>query len=465
MIYHHLLANASRKTPVKAALIGAGFFGASVVAQSGVIPQLEFSAIADTDAEAGRRAFRRAGVAEEGITVCDSLEAALSALEQGKRVVAEDAMLLMELPVDIIVEATGNPEVGAQYAAAAIRSGKHVAMTNKETDSVVGPILQVMASRAGVIYTPVDGDQHGLLMGMAEWARTLGLPILCAGKARGYEYIYDRRAGEVRPTWGSKVQPISDSGRKYMDRIPVAAASQYVRERAAMLSSFPGHAPYDLCELVIAANALDLHPDIPEIHGPIVRTVEIAEALCPSDSGGMLGRSRGCIDIVSLLREPDEAGFGGGMFLVVGCEDEASRRALVNKGCLANTRGDALLLYRPFHLLGAESAISLLSAVLLGVSTGSADYRPRYDLIKSGTRGLKAGEVLGGDNDSSLRAELVPAVPLRDGLPLAAHLMTGRKLKRDVADGEVITADMVELSSDSTLLELRREQDAYFNTK
>lgn len=123
MIYHHLLARADRKTPVNVALIGAGFFGASVAAQSGSIPMLDIAAIADRDLEAGRRAFHRAGVSDEQIAVCESRESAMVAAEKGKRVLTEDAMLAMELPqVDIVVEATGSPEAGATHGLAAIRA-------------------------------------------------------------------------------------------------------------------------------------------------------------------------------------------------------------------------------------------------------------------------------------------------------------------------------------------------------
>ena len=75
----------------------------------------------------------------------------------------------------MIAEATGSAEAGAVHGSEAIRNGKHVAMINKEADVTVGPILKHHADRAGVVYTAVDGDQHGLLMGLVSWARELGL--------------------------------------------------------------------------------------------------------------------------------------------------------------------------------------------------------------------------------------------------------------------------------------------------
>src|SRR6185436_4191017 len=119
------------------------------------------------------------GVPDEAIRLCDSRRAALCAFETGKRVIVADPLLLMDLPLDVIVEATGHPEAGARHAEAAIRHGRHVAMVNKEADATVGPILKRLADEARVVYTAVDGDQHGLLMGLVDWARRLGLEVLC----------------------------------------------------------------------------------------------------------------------------------------------------------------------------------------------------------------------------------------------------------------------------------------------
>lgn len=54
-----------------------------------------------------------------------------------------------------------------------------------------------MADEAGVVYTAVDGDQQGLLIGLVEWARRLGLEVLCGGKSRDLEIGFDRSAGAL----------------------------------------------------------------------------------------------------------------------------------------------------------------------------------------------------------------------------------------------------------------------------
>src|SRR5205823_3532638 len=172
-------------------------FGSGIVAQSVSAPALEIPAIADRSLDAAHRAYERAGVPKEAIAVCDGLPAALRALEAGTRVIAADPLLLMELPLDVIVEATGHPGVGARHAEAAIQHGRHVAMVTKEADVTVGPMLKRLADEAGVVYTAVDGDQHGLLIGLVAWARRLGLEVLCGGKSRDHSVDWHRLSGSV----------------------------------------------------------------------------------------------------------------------------------------------------------------------------------------------------------------------------------------------------------------------------
>ena len=79
-----------------------------------------------------------------------------------------------------------------------IENGKHVVMVTKETDCVVGPILNRLAQNAGLVYTPADGDQPSLLIGLISWAEILGFEIVCAGKAAELDFVYSKSK-----TWSS----------------------------------------------------------------------------------------------------------------------------------------------------------------------------------------------------------------------------------------------------------------------
>ena len=279
MIYHHLFDQLKEKRPVRAGLIGSGHYGTDVITQARDIPLLEISIITDLDPQAARMAYHHAGITNDDIALCDNCSDAIRAIESGKFVITEDPMLLMKIPIDVVIEATGVPEAGARHAHEAIQHGKHVAMINKETDAVIGPILKHLADNAGVVYTPVDGDQHGLLIGLVLWARSLGLEVLCGGKARNAECIYDPEARTV--SCGRDTVAIRKSDAWALNRIPDGEAKRYIAARREILASLPKTSNSDLGEMTVAANATGLMPDTPLLHLPVVRISEIPEVLCP----------------------------------------------------------------------------------------------------------------------------------------------------------------------------------------
>jgi predicted homoserine dehydrogenase-like protein len=214
-------------------------------------------------------------------------------------------------------------------------------------------------------------------------------------------------------------------------------------------------------ELAIAANATGLVPDVEELHGPILRTVETPKALCPAADGGIL-QHRGVIDAVMCLQPPHAPGMGGGVFVVVSCENDYSRSTLTGKGLIPNSAGTAALIYRPHHLCGVETPISLLCAGLLGVATGASEYRPSFDVIARAAEDLKAGERVGHDHDPKLKALMHPARPVTDRVPVPLHMANGNPLRVDVPAGTILTAGMVQPPADSALWALRAEQDRQF---
>ena len=373
--------------------------------------------------------------------------------------IVEDPMLLMDIPIDVIVESTGVPEAGARHAHQAIQHEKHVAMINKETDAVIGPILKHLADRAGVVYTPVDGDQHGLLIGLVLWARSLGLEVLAGGKARNSECIYDLETRTV--SCGRATITVDESEAWALDRVADGEASRYITARREMLASFPKTSNSDLGEMTVAANATGLMPDTPPLHLPVVRISEIPEVLCPVEEGGIL-RTKGAIDIVTCLRQTNDAGLGGGVFIVVSCENDYSRMILTTKGLIPNGRGSTAVIYRPYHLCGVETPISILSAALLNVPTGAATVQPQVDLVAKSNCELKVGTILGGGHSDDIDAAILPASPIAEGNPLPLYLLTGNCLSEEVAAETLITEEMVDLPSDSLLWSLRRQQDAHF---
>jgi predicted homoserine dehydrogenase-like protein len=213
--------------------------------------------------------------------------------------------------------------------------------------------------------------------------------------------------------------------------------------------------------MTIVANATDLSPDGESLHCPVVRITEIPEILCSAGDGGILGGS-GIVDGVTCLREAHEAGMAGGVFIVVGSKDDHAGQMLASKGHVANSTGSALLIYRPYHLLGVETATSILCAHLLGLPTGATRLRPRFDVVARATRDLFADEVVDRAKGERMQALMHPAQPVAAGAALPYYMLEGRTLALDVPAGTILAADMVHQPADSTLWSLREQQDQVF---
>jgi len=148
-MYLESLIQSTRERTVRALVMGAGEYGFSFLAQSVRTPGLTVPAVYARRVDRGVAAFQHAGLAGEDIRVCSTLGQAQAALEGGKVVVSDDALMLMQLPIDIVVESTGAPEAAALHADAALRNGTHVAMVSKEPDSVVGRCSSAGPRRRG----------------------------------------------------------------------------------------------------------------------------------------------------------------------------------------------------------------------------------------------------------------------------------------------------------------------------
>lgn len=462
MFYHNLKCKEKDSTSI--ALIGTGHFGISVLIQSLLLKDLRVVAIVDKSKEAIEKAVRSAGLTEKDYVFCMTKEDVLAAIENGVIAACFDALILMDLPIDTIVEGTGNPEAGALHAEMAIKNGKNVVMVSKETDSCVGPVLLKHANEKGVVYSPVDGDQHGALIELVEWARSLGLHVVAGGKSRDAEFIYDRDNATVTVYCDNGIT-IKETKTVYLEKDQIDIIEKAgddpastMNARKKILDKLDRRGGFDLCEMVIAANATGLKPDVELLHDAILHTAEIPETLSLKNDGGVLSTD-GAIEVVTCLHEKSEAGLGGGVFIVVRAANEYSQMILNTKGCISNRKGSVALVYRPYHLCGVEAATTLISAGAYGLSLVSDSYKQNFDIVQEALCDLKKGDVMGNDHDERLLTHMVPAMPIAEDSPVPAHMLNGRTLKVDVPKGTIIKYSMIEQPEDSILWKLRAEQD------
>jgi predicted homoserine dehydrogenase-like protein len=443
--------------PVVAALIGCGEFGMSLIAQSRRMEGLRIRAVADRDVARVEGLLRAAGI---DAVQCGDRQAAERAFATDAIAICRSVDDLLSLPIDIVVEATGDPEAGARFALAAIEAGRGVAMVSKEAECVVGPILARRARAAGVPYTLVDGDQPSLLVGLVSWTRVLGLPIVAAGKSSEYDYVLDVNTGAA--TWTDR--KVSAPGLAAAWDLG-ADATRTVEHRAHLLKDLPHRTAPDYCEMCLVANATGLRPDRADFHAPFTRTTELPDLYIPREDGGLLGR-RGVLDVFNCLRRTDDPSFAGGVFVVVELADEKTGQLFAGKGIPVSRNRRYALIYNPSHLLGVEAPISIVAAVRLRHDMLDESYRPVCDLVAKAQADLPAGhaiEIVGTRHAvPGLEPLLVDAAPAQGANPLPYYMAVGRKLRRPVSRGAFITADAVEPASDSVLWRLRAEQDALF---
>jgi predicted homoserine dehydrogenase-like protein len=441
MNYEHLFAALATKT-IRLALVGPkGGFGRSLLVQCRALPALEIAALCDLDIDGTLATLASLGYPADAASVCNDAADVRAAHAAGRIALVADHALLNEVELDIVVEATGQPEVSVKIAENALRRGVHVAMATKETDSVVGPYLNRLALENKVVYTTPDGDQPSNLIGLVTWARVLGFEVVAAGKSSEYDFIYDPEAKTVdyldqrHPVSLAACWPLGDD----------IAATLAARSQA--LSMLPQSATPDYCELNVVANSTGLLPAADALNYPLARISELADIFVPKEDGGILERT-GVVDVFNCLRRTDDVSFGGGVFVIVRCKDEETWELLRQKGHLVNKKGGYACIYLPYHLMGLETPTSLFCAVLTGQPTGSTGQLPHARMVARASRDFKAGETLGmgGHHHVIDGATALLIDHSKAGNAAPFYLAANKRLIADVPKGSLVPLDALELA-------------------
>ncbi len=185
MVYRQLLKREAEGKRIRAAVSGAGWIGSGFVTQVSGMRGMEVPLLADADTALARAVMESTGVPADSIVETDSASRAEDALRAGKRVVTGCYGLAAQLPsVDIVVDVTPSPAIGAETAWSCIQNRKDVVLVNIEADVTVGRILKELAARAGILYTVSSGDEPGCLMELWEYVQMLGFQPIAIGKGK-----------------------------------------------------------------------------------------------------------------------------------------------------------------------------------------------------------------------------------------------------------------------------------------
>ncbi|HMT13721.1 MAG TPA: homoserine dehydrogenase, partial [Aestuariivirga sp.] len=155
-----LRARAEQGRPVTVGLAGAGQMGTDLIVQLRRMPGLRLGGVAEARPQRAIDAAVLAGYGRDDIAVVTSSAAMAEVIARGKLAITEDLAALAACgPIQVAIDATGNPNIGTTFALAVIGNGKHMVMLNVEADITIGRHLAAAARRAGVVYTGAAGDE------------------------------------------------------------------------------------------------------------------------------------------------------------------------------------------------------------------------------------------------------------------------------------------------------------------
>lgn len=435
-----LAARAAKGKPVRIGLIGAGKFGSMILAQAKHIPGYHVVGIADLDVLKARASLARVHWEEDRFSAASLTEA----ISTGTTHVTDDAVsLFANSEIEVIIEATGHPIAGVRHALAAIDAGKHVVMVNVEADVMCGPILAERARQAGVVYSMAYGDQPAAMCELVDWVHSCGFELTAAGK--GMNFCPSYRYSTPSTVWD------------YFDFTEEQVEAGDFNPK--MYNSFTDGTKAAI-EMAAVANATGLDCPSDGLAFPPAGLQDLAEVFKPISEGGRLEKA-GIVDIAS-SREPDGRvvlnNIQYGMFVTFRAPDEYTRQCFNQYGLMTDKTGWYGSMWRPFHLIGLETSISVLSAVLRNEPTGESK-RYRADAVATSKGDFAAGEMLDGEGGFKVWAKAIPATRASALAALPIGLAHQVKLKRAIKRDQIVTLDDVEIVDDLDIHTLRSEQN------
>jgi len=413
--------------PVRVGLIGAGKFGSMFLAQIPSTRGIEIAAIADLSPDRARQACQNVGWGSE--------------LIEATRFTDDAQALLASPDVEVAVEATGHAPAGISHARRAIAEGKHIVMVNVEADVLAGVALADEAARAGVVYSLAYGDQPALICELVDWARACGFRVLAAGK--GTKYLPEYHASTPATVWG--YYGLTEQQARLGGMNP------------QIFNSFLDGTKSGI-EMAAVANATGLAVPADGLGFPALGTHELADGLSQLD---------GQVEVVSSLRHGgDEVtnDLRWGVYVVVAAPTDYAARCFKEYGVATDASGRISALYRPFHLIGLELNVSILSAALRGEATG-APTGFRGDVVATAKRDLWAGELLDGEGGACVWGKLTPANASLAVGALPIGLANRVSLIRDVPIGHCVTWADVRMDETDEAYRYRRAMEEKFSSQ
>jgi len=419
---------AERRTqgrPVRIGLVGSGEMGTDIVTRCAMMDGVDVAAITDLNLEAAHKAVEIAHQSGGHSADAASADALNKVIEGGKTAIAANVEAMLESGlIDVVIDATGVPAVGAEIGLRAMERGKHLVMMNVEADVTIGAYLKSEAQRLGVVYSLGAGDEPSSCMELIEFVSAMGHDIVCAGKGKNNPLNIDATPEEY----------MAEAKARHMN--------------ARMLVEFVDGSK-TMVEMVAIANATGLIPDCPGMHGPAAGPKDLASVLIPQSDGGILSAS-GRVDF-SVGK-----GLAPGVFVVAKAQHPRIHERLRD---LKMGDGPYFSFIRPYHLTSLEVPLTCARAVLYGKADMVPLDRPTAEVCAVAKRDLAVGDTLDQIGEYSYRAWAMEAGAARAARAIPCGVLTGCRVTKAIRKGALITTDNAEIPADSAIAKLRARQD------
>ncbi|GAB4475240.1 MAG: NAD(P)H-dependent oxidoreductase [Anaerolineae bacterium] len=426
MIRRELLRREAEGCPIRVGASAVGWMGSGFVAAMAHVPGMQVSALANANVEEGIAAFTAAGIPRDAIVVAEQPGPAGDAIAAGKRVVTGSPALLARIDaLDIVTDCTWSPALGAEVAYACIQHGKDVVLINIEADVTVGRMLNRLAGEAGVLYSVSSGDEPGCLMELYDFVTSLGYEVIAIGKGKNNPL-------DPYATPDSVAEPARQAAKD-----PWQVAS-YVDGTKTMF------------EMACAANATGCQPVQRGMIGPEATLETVSQVFALQADGGLIP-APGAVDFVQ------GSAMAGGVFITVRITDTRIQDDL---RYLKVGKGAYVTFFRPYHLWFLEAPISIARAHLYGEQWLAPLDQPAAEVMTVAKRDLTPGERLDDFGGYTFYGVIDRAETARSLNALPVGLAPGAGVIKPVARGQIVTWDAVALDESSTVVKLRRQQDA-----
>ncbi|MBV2144129.1 1-deoxy-D-ribulose 5-phosphate reductoisomerase [Falsochrobactrum sp. TDYN1] len=420
-----LAARAETGKPIRIGLIGAGEMGTDIVTQVARMPGIEVGALSARRLPNTFKAVRTA-YGEDGHALEAANETAMTrTIESGRIAVTGDNDLILSNPlIDVVIDATGIPEVGAQTGIKAIEHGKHLVMMNVEADVTIGPYLKAQADRQGVVYSLGAGDEPSSCMELIEFVSALGYEVVSAGKGKNNPLNFDAIPDDYQ----------EEADRRNMN---VRLLVEFVDGSKTMV------------EMAAIANATGLVPDVAGMHGPRAAIGELSSTLIPQQDGGVLTKS-GVVDY-SIGK-----GVSPGVFVVAKMDHP---RLIERLEDLKIGKGPYFTFHRPYHLTSLEVPLTVARVVLHGKADMVPLPKPVAEVCAVAKKDLHPGDQLDAIGQYCYRSWIMTAAEARAAKAIPCGLLQNGTVTALIKKGELITYANAAPQPGSKIAELRALQD------